>query len=601
MINIFCSLDFNANNYFFIFYNNLIYSLNNLHKTLTKSVLFRLSIGFLVLLLSFFNINSYYIPLVLCILVLLSFYFSKNKILFIINLIFIIIFWNLVSEIASLYSFYSYCSDSLIGNLTFMLTSFFYYYGEFLNPFDFYSNKNPKEYEDTLKFLENLIKNKFNHNPEDPNFSIFNDDSDENEESENIFLYFPDIYKKQAVHKEPYGLFSKWIKEQPDWTLRDKDGKIVLNEDLNKYLDHHNSNLEYTRNNPCKVEQFKTELDNQDFWWNIFWGGGYKSEISSLINKSNDPDGLLFHSRNKIIVNFQNYNFFLGAHYWYVTENKSSLPIGCEEFFNLIKHGNSWAIKLNIDLLKDYQLLVDSDLYPEKIHNYKNYMDDSKTYEEIGDNLLCTGFTTLFWYYIEQYIISELKENPQMSYEELIFKLENYSNNICGQDDLNLLYSLYKENYKNYEWDTKVDSNWIEINKFLKKFKYISACTKEDILSVKHIGLITDYQYKEGDDTSPLSLLYDTPHVIKKNFTINNIKYIFEIIYKSPSEIPLPEETLEENLYFKSPSEIPLPEVTPDEETFLRNTDVTESTDKNSIGEEFLSDCLEGNLFPEGY
>jgi hypothetical protein len=41
-------------------------------------------------------------------------------------------------------------------------------------------------------------------------------------------------------------------------------------------------------------------------------------------------------------------------------------------------------------------MLVDWDIYPERMEYIKNYFDDSKTYEEIGDNLLCTGISTLF-------------------------------------------------------------------------------------------------------------------------------------------------------------------------------------------------------------
>ena len=78
--------------YLYVFYINLMYSLNNLHKTLVKSVLFRLLIMLLVSLFSIYGIDSYGISLFVCILVLLSFISSKNKILFLINIFFIIIF-----------------------------------------------------------------------------------------------------------------------------------------------------------------------------------------------------------------------------------------------------------------------------------------------------------------------------------------------------------------------------------------------------------------------------------------------------------------------------------------------------------------------------
>ena len=51
---------------FIIFYIDLIYSLKNLHKTLMKSILFRLCITLLVLLFSNLSLNFNYIPLVLC-------------------------------------------------------------------------------------------------------------------------------------------------------------------------------------------------------------------------------------------------------------------------------------------------------------------------------------------------------------------------------------------------------------------------------------------------------------------------------------------------------------------------------------------------------
>ena len=82
------------------------------------------------------------------------------------------------------------------------MASFLYNYGEFLNPLDFYSNKNPSEYQEVLKYLENLLRNKFKSSPPDPaELSIFHNDSYEEEQNKDIYIDLPDIYKKQAVHK----------------------------------------------------------------------------------------------------------------------------------------------------------------------------------------------------------------------------------------------------------------------------------------------------------------------------------------------------------------------------------------------------------------
>ena len=148
---------------------------------------------------------------------------------------------------------------------------------------------------------------------------------------------------------------------------------------MNKYLNHHNSNIEYIRKNPYKSEQFKIELDSKDYHSDIIWGGGFESAVSILIEKGDNDINTLFHYlRNNVLIELQSFNFYLGANYWFITEDKSSLPSECEYFVDMLKkinlhlrHGTTSLID-SLDLLKDYQLLVDSDIYPEKIHYYKN-------------------------------------------------------------------------------------------------------------------------------------------------------------------------------------------------------------------------------------
>jgi hypothetical protein len=81
-------------------------------------------------------------------------------------------------------------------NIVSILTSFSCYYNEVINPLDLYSNKDPKEYEILLKNLENKIRSIFNPGPEDPNYNIIWNDTDEEDKEDNVYIYIPKDYHK---------------------------------------------------------------------------------------------------------------------------------------------------------------------------------------------------------------------------------------------------------------------------------------------------------------------------------------------------------------------------------------------------------------------
>jgi hypothetical protein len=586
-----------------VFLISLNISLKNLHKTLIKSIIFRLCLLIIVSCLGFLGISTIYVSLLLSCLILWSFNVSKQKTLFIINLLFIIAFWSLVYKYINL--------DILNSNFkgfehtVYILILFQNYYTETMNPLDLFSNVNPNDYIETLKNLEAKIRDVFNKDPNnpDPQIIVLNPDSDDNNKDgnlENIFINLPERFLNQAIYKEPYGIYAKYL-DKSGLDLEKNLNKVSVSLDqLNDFIINHNNSLDYSSKYPDKLEAIKRDWEGDTKAnHNIFWGGGSSSNIANVINMSEeDKNYLVFNIKNKILINLQEYNLALGGFYCYTSEDSSKLPPECKKCFDYIKLRNSVSIFMNLDSLIDNQFLVDSDLYPEKFYT-KNYLDDSKTYEEIGDNLLCTGIATLFWYSIEDIVLKSIRVGVPFEKISSILQ-EKATEKLFDKLFFRNLLNLYKENHLKYDIDTEVTN----IDDILL-YEKISIKTKTDIFknisSFNHFS--KDNHYNTEDNISPLSFLYGNSYLLIQKFSKGDD--IYNCISKLPYNVPLPEQTESEihDLNENFAANIPLPPITEEENQFFEvNSNLEGSfTQDQSIGEDFLYESLEGKIFPEGF
>ena len=577
--------------------------------------------------------------------------------MFIINLIFIIIFWSLIYKIFSLYVLDNYTKQEFMSkNIILIFTIFNCYYYDLMNPSDLYSNTNPEEYMEILKFVENWIRDIYKNYPNGPNHNFFllDHDSDQDDDQEftcpkNIFVDVPKEYLKQAVHKDPYGRHKLYLNIMDhEANLREMSSI----EGLYDAIDNHNNNLDYARNHPDLLEELtnKWKLDPLSLREKILWS---TVSIDHVLDKSyNTIDYVLWNVVNNALISLQEYNGYLAGFYFYNAEDSSQLPSECSKFYTYLKSRYSrgcWDTLMDIDCLAlaDYQLLVDSDIYPHKFHYIKNYLEDSKTYEEIGDNLLITGISTIYWYYIEQFVL-EAKQDPNITFENLISKLKNYSNQVWDQYSFKPMLNVYTHNYFNYDIETTVSNDIMALS---RKLSYMKKSSLDiNLTYTNHFG--KNYEYNSESGMSYLGLIYGNSHQLIKDFSASF--YIYNHIFKLPFITPLPEQTLEElnDLYedvdylwdrgwriFEQslpliedvkPEHIPLPQVTFEEEEFFFGKDVNikpeniplpdatveeekfflddnvpekekNSIEKNSIGEDLLYEALQGNFFPEDY
>jgi hypothetical protein len=604
-----------------IFFISLSFSLKNLYKIIIKSIIFKLCLLVIVYSLGLLGINMVYFPLVLCCLVLWSFNVSKQKTLYIINFFFLIFFWSLVYNFYSLYTLNYDVKD--FENTVYILTLFNNYYDETMNPLeDLYSNVNPNEYIETLKYLENLIRDLFkqNSNNPDPQFILLNHDSDEdnNDDGDNlldIFINIPDKYLEEAVYKEPYG-----------YHVREFDNLVYSNniekylnfnnislDELNGFINNHNNLLDYSNKYLDKLQGIKNKWEGDTLAKDLVFSGWNLSYIIDKLRESTeegkdiDIDTFLRYVKVSTLSSLQDYNLALGGFYYYTSEDSSKLSLESKKCFYYIKSRNCVIISHCLDTLIDNQILLDRDLYPERIEYIKNYFDDSKTYEEIGDNLLCTGISTLFWCSLEQFMLECKEKNPNITFEDISLELQDFSEIIFEDEPFKALLNLYKENSLKYEIETKVEGFDYAMSHSRVRFSILPGIENifKEISSYNHFN---NDNYNAEDNMSPLSYLYGNSCLwIHKFPTIN---YIYGCLFKLPANIPLSEQTEVEikDLDPYNPINIPLPEVTKEEEEFfseecsnILSEEQFLNNDQSSIGEEFLYESLEGDFFPKGF
>jgi hypothetical protein len=380
---------------------------------------------------------------------LCNLFFERNKVLFFINLFFILTFWFILTKIYMLY-FYSYFSIENFSIFSTFLVSFFDNYDQ-ESGFLLYSGKDPKEYEELLKLLYEFMKNKFNNSNYPPKLWIWDDESqkDEKIDEKNFFVESDYPNPKFRIIKPDYSDYNIMNK----YFNRDKE-EISLDQ-LKKLIDNHNSQLKFL----CKDKYYNKFLNYlvHDFFENEFklyesnltWNHGFKDTLDAAYESSTGESTYYFINIIDLFyeTSLMYYNENLGAYFWH-NKNQDLIPEICKnlyiyKFQKMLNHSFN-QLDLNCDNLEDSSM--------DYIYNYADLRELNK---ELGDNLLCTGIQALFLHEISDFSKDQLSKNPWLSTKKLVDICKNFTDELINKGGIfHKFIEEYKNNHKLFSYKT---------------------------------------------------------------------------------------------------------------------------------------------------
>jgi hypothetical protein len=444
------------NYYLDIFFSELLYCIENLHITIFSSIIFRLILLILITIFCLLGLCTYYIGLFLCVFISINFIWSKNKVRFVINLFFIMSFWSI-------------CAQVCIPFLSL-------YNGNLLSPIDWYSNEDPINYKSQLEHLHNKLKYKFARTNglglyesrsliETNELDLFSNTIkyDFDSSATNEYIISPHKYGYQDA--QSFAKLNPSIKDLgflPEIII-DKEGESISKEDIHKMIHNHNSKVKFIYKDTEVSKECIKNLYLDKIFGNLIWGissegkSGPEGSVDQIIewadrSKKNNIYSLMNFLEARYLSSLLDYSQFKTAQMWY--EEGKYISNQSKIIYDTIqkRYVSNEGILDKLPLLKNSESYLDTDL--DNLNYIKNYLDDNNTYQEICDNVLCTGIQIFFWSYILDNLNLELDNNPNISYNELCFLLREYTKQSLNVEGVKEFVDLYIDINVKYIIDT---------------------------------------------------------------------------------------------------------------------------------------------------